>query len=291
MRQIHYCTGLPRTCSTVLMNILSQNPEIFTTSTCPLPLFVEACQGKTVSCPDFTAMDQDVLTKSYLNFLRQGIKGWFESMTTKEVVISKSRLWQDYFPHTFAIDENSKYLILIRDLRDIVCSFESLLWKNPNIVLQTSETSQLYMESYETRIDVYFDERQTLGKSFRRLPHILELSNRYPDKFLIARQEDFNTNPYTFLKNLYKFFELDYFKHNLKDIPKSVLYEHDSVYRDLVSHKVGKSFKPKPARWEKEMTAEASKKIVTENQWFYNLFYNEHNFPVKKIKEDKYRSI
>ena len=286
MKQIHYCTGLPRTCSTVLMNILCQNPEIFTTSTCPLPLLVEACQDKTVSSPDFTAMDQDVLTKSYLNFLRQGIKGWFESMTTKEVVISKSRLWQDYLPHAFKIDENSKYLVLIRDLRDIVCSFESLLWKNPNLVLRTSETSQLYTESYPERIDCYFHETHTLGKSFRRLPHVLELSNKYPDKFLIARQEDFNNNPYTFLKNIYKFFELDYFKHNLKDIPKSVLYEHDSVYRDLVSHKVGKSFKSKPARWEKEMTAAASEKIVTENQWFYNLFYNERNFPVKRIKDD-----
>ena len=289
MKQIHYCTGLPRTCSTVLMNILSENSEIFTTSTCPLPLLVEACQGKTVTCADFTSMDQDVLTKAYINFLRQGIKGWFESMTTKEVIISKSRLWQDYFPHTFQIDKNSKYLVLIRDLRDIVCSFESLIWKNPNIVLQTRENSQLYTETYQERINCYFHETHTFGQSFKRIPHVLELSTKYPDKFLIVRQEDFNTNPYTFLKDIYKFFGLDYFKHNLKDIPDSVLYEHDSVYKDLVCHKVEKSFKSKPARWKKEMPIDASEKIVTENKWFYDLFYNEDNFPVKKIKEDEYK--
>ena len=32
MKQLHFCGGLPRTGSTVLMNILQQNPEIFTTA-------------------------------------------------------------------------------------------------------------------------------------------------------------------------------------------------------------------------------------------------------------------
>jgi hypothetical protein len=37
MKQLHFCGGLPRTGSTVLMNILQQNPNIFTTSTDPFP--------------------------------------------------------------------------------------------------------------------------------------------------------------------------------------------------------------------------------------------------------------
>ena len=27
-------------------------------------------------------------------------------------------------------------------------------------------------------------------------------------------------------------------------------------------------------------------KIVTENKWFYNLFYNKRNFPIKRIEDD-----
>ena len=36
MNKIHFCGGLPRAGSTVLMNILQQNPRIFTTGTCAL---------------------------------------------------------------------------------------------------------------------------------------------------------------------------------------------------------------------------------------------------------------
>ena len=41
---------------------------------------------------------------------------------------------------------------MIRDLRDIVCSFESLLWKNPNIVLQTTP-----QESFQKLEDLVID--------------------------------------------------------------------------------------------------------------------------------------
>jgi hypothetical protein len=83
---------------------------------------------------EFIALDKDVLNKSYINFLRQGMRGWFEAMTDKPIVFSKSRIWSEWLPHTFAIDPNSKYLVILRDLRDIICSFDSLLWKYPQVV-------------------------------------------------------------------------------------------------------------------------------------------------------------
>jgi len=75
MQQLHYCLGLPRTCSSVIMNILNENPRIFTTGTCPLPYFIDVCQQRSGEVSEFIALDKDVLHKSYINFLRQGMRG------------------------------------------------------------------------------------------------------------------------------------------------------------------------------------------------------------------------
>lgn len=259
------------------MYILNENPKIFTTGTCPLPLFVKELQEETTNINECVAMDKDVFSEAYLNFLRQGFKGWFESMTDKQIVISKSRLWQDYLPHTFKIDKKSKYIVLVRDLRDIVCSFDNLLWKYPNIKLQAQEHAQLYTEDIETRINVYFHPKSTLGMVLNRIPHVVTLKEKYPDNFLIIRHEDLNSNPYSILEKIYVFLELDYFKHDLQSIQRSDYIEHDTVYRDLVSHKVDTVFKSKGSRWDKEMSQAGSEKILSDHRWFYDLFYPEYN--------------
>ena len=264
------------------MRILNENPKIFASNSCPLPMFLKELQKASTNINECIAMDQDVLSKAYLNFLRQGFKGWFESLTEKEIVISKSRLWQDYFPHTFKLDEKSKYIVLIRDLRDIVCSFEKLLWKYPNYKIAIQEDSQLYTESEEARINAYFYPNTSLGMGLKRLPHVIELKEKFPDNFLIIRHEDLNSNPYSILEKIYVFLELDYFKHDLQSIQKAEHVEHDTVYGGLVCHNVDSRFKPKQARWVKEMSQQGSDRILSNNKWFYDLFYPEYNSVVTR---------
>ena len=81
MQQLHYCLGLPRTASSLIMNILNENPNIFTTGTCCMPYLVDVCHKRSGEVSEFIALDKDVLNKSYINFLRQGMRGWFEAMT------------------------------------------------------------------------------------------------------------------------------------------------------------------------------------------------------------------
>ena len=116
-----------------------------------MPYLVDACQERSGTVSEFIALDKDVLNKSYINFLRQGMRGWYEAMTDKPIVFSKSRIWSEFLHHTFAIDPNSKYLVILRDLRDIICSFDSLLWKYPQVTYGNKE-NPFYQESFEHRI-------------------------------------------------------------------------------------------------------------------------------------------
>jgi len=275
MQQLHYCLGLPRTCSSVIMNILNENPRIFTTGTCCMPYFIDACQTRSNEVSEFIALDKDVLNKSYINFFRQGMRGWFEAMTDKPIVFSKSRIWAERLPTTFAIDPNSKYLVILRDLRDIICSFESLLWKYPQTVYGVNDRP-FHQLPLEDRMEMYCtDAASLLGRALHFLPHLMEVVEKNTDNFFILRHEDFNEKPREVFQIIYKFLGEPYFEHDFDNIPKPDYYEHDTVYRSLVSHKTRTKLEKLEPRWPKVLTQEHSQMVVTNNQWYYKTFYPE----------------
>ena len=276
MQQLHYCLGLPRTCSTVMMNILNQNPRIFTTGTCCMPYFIDACQKRSNEAVEFMTLKKDVLNNAYLSFLREGIRGWFESMTNKPIVFSKHRVWGEFLPTTFAINPESKYLVLLRDLRDIVCSFDSLSWKYPNVNYVCPDGENIVHKSMDDRMKHYCSEVDSiLARPLSMLPHICEVSLKNPNKFLFVRQEDFNINPKQILRQIYKWLGEDYFDHDLEQISHSDYYEHDTIYRSLVSHKVRNKLEKIEPRWTKVMSKEESNNIIENNRWYYDTFYGD----------------
>ena len=275
MQQLHYCLGLPRTCSSVIMNILNENPRIFTTGTCCMPYFVDACQKRSNEVSEFIALYKDVLNKSYINFLRQGMRGWYEAMTDKPIVFSKSRIWAEWFPTTFAIDPNSKYLVILRDLRDIICSFESLSWKYPQVPFGTGE-NQLCHHSMGERMELYCtDTMSLLGRPLQLLPHVMEVAQKNPNSFFLCKYEHFNEQPRETLQMIYQWLGEPNFEHDFDNIPKSDYYEHDTVYRSLVSHKTGTKLKKLEPRWPTIMTEEQSRAVIDNNRWYYETFYPE----------------
>lgn len=275
MQQLHYCLGLPRTCSSVIMNILNENPRFFTTGTCPLPYLVDSCRNITSQVSEFIALDKDVLSEAYLNFLRQGFRGWFESMTDKPVVVSKSRVWSEYLNHTLTLNPNSKYIYIIRDLRDIICSFETLLNKYPNINI--GEENRLFQhEPFEKRMELYCtDGMANLGRPLHMIPHVMEMAQKHPNNFFFLRHEDFNENPRQTFQQLYQFFGEEYFEHDFDNIPPSDYYEHDTVYRSMVTHKTGTKLLKLEPRWPKVMTPEQSQLVIENNMNYYKTFYPE----------------
>jgi sulfotransferase len=257
------------------MNILNENPNIFTTGTCCMPYFVDACQKRSNEVSEFIALDKDVLNKSYINFLRQGMRGWYEAMTDKPIVFSKSRIWVEWLSHTCAIDPNSKYLVILRDLRDIICSFESLMWKYPQVEYGDRD-NPFHQESFEYRMEMYCTDRTSLlGRPLHILPHLMEVAQKNPNNFFLCKHEYFNEQPRETLQMIYQWLGEPNFEHDLDNIPKPDYYEHDTVYRSLVSHKTRTKLEKLEPRWPKVMTEEQSKVVIDNNRWYYEAFYPE----------------
>lgn len=270
-----FCIGLPRSGSTLLMNVLNENPNIYTTGTCPLPYLFTGMQQASSQVCEFVAMDMDVLDKSASLFLKHGIEGWFQAQTKKPNVISKSRTWNEQLRYLFRIYENPKFIVCLRDPRDVIVSFEKLLRKYPHII--AGDVKQKFEHlSFDKRIELYCtDVSANLGRPLMLMPHVHEYMMQYPNNFFLFRFEDFCKNQEFSLKSLYNWMGLPEYKHNLNNIPPSDFYEHDPIYRALVSHKVRSNFEPMPPQWPEYMTKEQSNSVLLNLEWFYQTFYPE----------------
>ena len=271
MKQLNFCMGLPRSGSTVLMNILQQNPEVFTTSTDPLPFLYDQSKIAASTVSEFIAMEQFTLNDAMMSFLREGSRGWFESLTDKPVVISKSRVWDTQLNTLFYINKNSKFIICVRDLRDIICSFEKLIDRLP-----VWKLGGMPHQPMDIRIQNYCTETESnLGRPLQQLPHVIEWMHKKPNNFYLMRFEDFCDDPKATLSNIYNWLGISYYDHDLNNIKNSEIYEHDTAYRSLVTHKTSSKFEKVTPSYPTMLTEDQSATIITNNSEFYQFFYPE----------------
>lgn len=275
MKTIHYAIGLPRSGSTLLMNILQQNPNIFTSSTCPTTYLLEGAKQAACNVSEFVAMEQDSLNNSLTNYVKFGMQGWFSAMTDKPIVFSKSRGWDKYLNFLFHAYENPKFIVIIRDLRDIICSFEKLSYKYTHWIIG-DVNNQFHMLPLEKRLELWCtDMNGNLGLPLHNLKHVYEWMLKRPNNFFIHRFEDFNERPNESLQQIYQWLELPHFQHDLNNVPQAAQYEHDSIYRALVTHKTEPRVRKLEPSWPKMLSPYHSELVLKNNEWFYKTFYPE----------------
>lgn len=273
MKKLHFCGGLPRSGSTVLMNILQQNPRIFTTGTCALPEILHThILIKSRFRESFQAMSVDQADSAMFGLIHGATKGWFEGLTHKPVVISKNRMWSELF-HLY---KNSKYIVTVRDLRDIVESFEKVNART--LALHSFGDRNIFtpaMHKHE-KYRHYFDESNSLSIPLTtEVPRMMEVFTRKENNVLFVRYEDFTKEPIYILKKIYNFLEEDWFEHDLNHIDQSEVFEHDHAYfRERTDHVTKKSFVyyKEPERL---LPDSFHQRVLTENKWFYQSFYPE----------------
>ena len=271
METLHFCGGLPRSGSTILMNILQQNPKIFTTATCALPdLISDHILIKSRFRETFQAMSPEQADRAMYGLVHGATLGWYEGLTDKPVIISKNRMWSSIF-HLY---KQSKYIVMVRDLRDIIESFEKV--NDRTLALHSFGSTGLMtpaMHEFE-KFKHYLEEPNSLSVPLTtEVPRLMEVFKKQKGKVIFIRYEDFTKEPVQTIKQLYNFLELPFFQHDLDNIPQSYLVEHDHAYfRERTDHNTNPVFqlyKP-PVR---KLPQSFHKRVVAEYKWFYEGFY------------------
>ena len=90
MKTIFYNSSLPRSGSTLIQNIIAQNPDFYTTPTSGLVDLVMASKHNYNSSQSFIAQDQKQMENAFLTYCKAGMQGYFEGLTDKPYVVDKS---------------------------------------------------------------------------------------------------------------------------------------------------------------------------------------------------------
>ena len=267
-KTIHYAMGLPRSGSTLLMNILQQNPNIFTSSSCPTTYLLEGAKQAASSVSEFIAMEQDQLDSSLTGYIKGGMDGWFSAMSDKPIAISKSRGWDRYLNFLFHAYKDPKFIVIIRDLRDIFASMEGNFRKNPEKSSGIVNWEQMSGTTVPKRVDVWA-QSQPVGLAIERLQEVIRFGN--DAKILFIKYEYLCLRPETEMIRVYQYLGIPFFKHNF-DYIEQVTKEDDEVYGAFGDHQIRNELKLTPSKAKTLLGKQVCDWIYDNYRWFYEQF-------------------
>jgi sulfotransferase len=268
MEKIFFQSSLPRAGSTLLQNILGQNPDFYTTPTSGLIEMLYRSRNAYSDSPEFKAQDEKTMLKAFMGYCRGGLEGYFKDITDKKYIVDKSRAWGINYDFLNMFYENPKIVCVIRDPRDIFTSMEKNYRKNPHINSGVVNNAELKGTTVEKRID-HWVANPPLGISFDWLRDIV--SQGLHKKILFIKYEDLTKNPQHELNRVYDFFEVERYIHDFSNI-QQVTHEDDKVHGIFGDHKIRQEVKPLKSEAKEILGTNVCNWIKNNYKWFYDEF-------------------
>ncbi len=224
-KKIHFITGLPRSGSTLLCNILNQNPDFHATSTSGILEIILSIRNQWENVAELRASPNKAGKAAVVNNILHNYVGVIE----RPVYFDKSRAWIAYIELAEAIlGEKAKLLVPVRKITDILSSFENLYRKNAHDWQFPQEKSHFFeWQTVEGRADIWMRNDQPVGIAYNRIRDAI--SRGYRDRLLFIEFENLTTNPKETMEQVYEFLEEDNFKHNFNRV-KQVTQEDDDIH-------------------------------------------------------------
>ena len=268
MEKLFFQSSLPRAGSTLLQNIMGQNPDFYVTPTSGvLELVYTSRQTYSIS-EEFLAQDKDIMKKAFLSFCAGGMNSFYEAITDKKYVIDKSRGWGVHYNFLDSFYPNPKIICMIRDPRAIFSSMEKKFRKNPHVETGTVNHIEMKGTTTEKRIDNW-SSSPPVGMAMERLYQMIR--EGIDKKILFIKFEDLTLNPESEIKKVYNFLELPQFKHDFNNV-KQITQEDDRVYGIYGDHQIKNKIEPLKKDYNQILGNEASDWIKNHYKWFYDTF-------------------
>lgn len=250
MKQFIFVSGMPRSGSTLLCNILAQNPNIHATATSGVLELLFQCRNSFDSLIEFRAMDGAERDAAKLRTLRGILEGYFSNVE-KPIIAEKSRGWLAYLEMAETVlGVKPKVLVPVRDLRDILASMEKMWRETQKTQSPAGELGDNYfqMQTVEGRLRYWCDEKQVVGLAFNRVKDAQRRG--WGEQMHFVHYEKLTANPYATLDAIYKFLELPQFNHDFENVAQ-MTSENDDVHGFRNLHKIRARVAPQAAQWER----------------------------------------
>jgi sulfotransferase len=266
--KIFFQSSLPRAGSTLLQNIIGQNPDFYVSPTSGLLELVYAARANYTESPEFKAQDAETMKKAFLGFCNAGLKSYYESITDKKYALDKSRGWGIHYSFLDSFYPQPKVIVMVRDLRDVFCSMEKNFRKSQHKSNSVVNHSNMTGTTTPKRIDVWA-QSQPVGLAIERLSEIIRQG--LDKNMLFVKFEDLCLYPDTELTRIYEYLGVDYFTHDFDNIVQ-ITKEDDEVYGVYGDHNIKQKLELPYSEHKKILGADVSEWIFNNYKWFFDRF-------------------
>jgi sulfotransferase len=231
---IHFISGLPRSGSTLLSALLTQNPRFHAGMSGPVGGFFTSLLGQMSGANEFSIFIDEAQKKAIL-------KGLFENYYAAQpdkVVFDTNRLWCSKMPAIADLFPDAKVIACVRQTAWIVDSIESLIRRNP------FEMSKIF--SFDAGGTVYSRAEGVSAGNGMVGYAINALKEAYYGKhtanLMLLRYETLTSNPAEAMKAVYDFVGEKPFKHDFDNVEFDA-DEFDTRLGTPGLHRVGRRVK------------------------------------------------
>ena len=250
-KTIYFLAGLPRSGSTLLANILLQNPAIHVTATSGIcDMLVQVRNGWDRN-DAFQAMDRATSERVKGDVLRAMLQAYF-GRVERPICIDKNRYWAEFLEMAAELvggRDRVKVLVTVRDLRDVVASFEKLYRKTSALGQVAQEAGMaLKFKTALGRAEVFIDDAQPVGRAYNAIRDAV--TRGWSDRMHFIDFEDLTQYPGKTLEGVYRFLDMQSHAHDFGRV-EQLTVEDDFVYGFKDLHVIRAKVEPQPRAWPK----------------------------------------
>ena len=269
MDKIFYQSSLPRAGSTLLQNILAQNPDVYATPTSGVLELIFGARANYTNSMEFKAQDAELMKKGWQAFAKAGMDGFYNAITDKKYVIDKSRGWGIHYDFLqFVHNEEPKIICMVRDLRDIFASMESNFRKNPEKASSMVDWAKGQGTTVPKRVDIWA-QSPPIGIAIERLSELFRLG--YSSKMLFIKFEDLCLYPDTTMIQVYQYLGIPHYQHDFDNI-EQVTKEDDEIYGVFGDHVIRTKLEPVRSKAKELLGKDVNEWIYNNYKWFFEQF-------------------
>ncbi len=243
-KEYHFIAGLPRSGSTLLANILAQNPRFHTTGTSGIMDVIFGVRNNWNNLVEFKAAPSE---DGKLRVMKGILESYYGDVE-KPVVFDKCRGWLSLLEMAEAIlDKKAKVLVPVRDMRDVLASFEKL-WRENTKTSQSGQEGANYFQfqTVQGRTENWMRIDQPVGLAYNRITDALQRG--FGDRMFLIDFDDLTRKPEETFEKIYAFLGEAPFKHNFKHV-EQVTWEDDSVHGFKNLHSIRPLVAPIEPQW------------------------------------------
>lgn len=264
-KKIHFVSGLPRSCSTLLCNLLAQNPKVHATPSSALHE-IGYIARQVFQAEEAKAVDmKEILEPMYFDYVKAGCENAFNNITDRPVVVDKSRSWVGHLDQVYKMWPDAKVLVPVRDVRGILSSMEKKRREHPEVLNGIEQQDAQNWTTIDKRVQGWL-QSPPIGIAIER---VYEAAQRFGDKLFFVHAEDLTENPQETMNRIWEYLGEEPFTHDISNV-EQYTQEHDIGF-PYGDHVIRKEVKPLIKDWNEIIGRDLCEVVKEKFNWINEL--------------------